>query len=78
MIVLIYKNHNKELAMLENEGDREARQRIEQARQERGIELDLRGLKLRELPEAIASLTNLRVLYLSNNQLRELDRKSVV
>jgi hypothetical protein len=58
--------------MLETEGDREAQQRIEQARQEGARELDFRGLKLRELPEAIASLTQLRVLYLHNNQLTEL------
>ncbi|MEZ2301254.1 MAG: COR domain-containing protein [Microcoleus sp.] len=71
-IVLIYKNQNKELAMLETEGDREARQRIEKARQEGARELDLSRLKLRELPQAISSLTNLRVLYLSDNQLTEL------
>lgn len=61
-IVLIYKNPNKELAMLGNEGDREAQQRIEQARQEGSRTLDLRGIKLRELPEAIASLTQLQDL----------------
>jgi hypothetical protein len=58
--------------MLETEGDREAQQRIEQARREGAIALNLRGLKLRELPEAIASLTQLQMLDLQNNQLREL------
>ncbi|NJM60379.1 MAG: hypothetical protein HC849_09565, partial [Oscillatoriales cyanobacterium RU_3_3] len=55
--------------MLENEGDRKAQQRIEEARQEGAIKLDLSGLKLRELPEAIASLTQLPTLYLNNNPL---------
>jgi C-terminal of Roc, COR, domain/Ras of Complex, Roc, domain of DAPkinase/Leucine rich repeat len=71
-IELIYKNQNKELAMLETEGDREAQQHIEHARQGGARTLDLRGLKLRKLPEAIVSLTQLRQLNLSGNQLREL------
>ncbi len=67
--------------MLETEGDREAQQRIEWAQRKGArtyvdlITLDLRGLKLRELPEAIASLTQLHQLQrldLSNNQLTEL------
>ena len=58
--------------MLGNEGDRKARQRIEKARREGARTLDIRGLKLRELPEAIASLTELQQLYLCNNQLTEL------
>lgn len=58
--------------MLGNEGDREAQQRIEKARQEGAIELDLSCLELRELPEAIAFLTQLRVLNLHNNQLSQL------
>ena len=58
--------------MLENEGDREAQQRIEEARQKRARTLDLSDMKLRELPEAIASLTQLLILKLDNNQLREL------
>ncbi|MEP6517876.1 COR domain-containing protein [Microcoleus vaginatus] len=58
--------------MLRNEGDREARRRIEKARQEGARELDLSGLELTELPDAIASLTQLRTLYLFNNELREL------
>ncbi|MEZ2230843.1 leucine-rich repeat protein [Microcoleus sp.] len=72
MIELIYKNQNKELAMLENEGDREAKQRIKQARREGARELDLSDMKLTKLPEALASLTQLQVLYVRNNQLREL------
>jgi Leucine-rich repeat (LRR) protein len=67
--------------MLGNEGDWEARRRIEQARRKGARTLvdvrtlDLRGLKLRQLPEAIASLTQLHQLQrldLSNNQLTEL------
>ncbi|XZO02459.1 MAG: COR domain-containing protein [Microcoleus sp.] len=58
--------------MLGNEGDREPQQRIERARQERSRTLDLSDMKLRELPEAIASLTHLRLLNLFNNQLTEL------
>ncbi|MEZ2318486.1 MAG: leucine-rich repeat protein [Microcoleus sp.] len=57
--------------MLETEGDRIAQQRIEEARQ-RAITLDLRGLKLRKLPETIASLANFLGLYVSDNQLTEL------
>jgi tRNA U34 5-carboxymethylaminomethyl modifying GTPase MnmE/TrmE len=58
--------------MLGNEVDREAQQRIERARREGARILDLRGLKLRELPEAIASLTQLQQLFLSHNKLRSL------
>ncbi len=54
------------------EGDREVQQRIEQARRDRARTLDLRGLKLRKLPEVIAFLTQLQELNLSNNQLTEL------
>jgi hypothetical protein len=72
IIELIYKYQNKELAILGNEGDREARQRIEQAQQEEAILLDLVGLELRELPEVIASLTQLQDLNLGNNELTEL------
>ncbi|MEH2188529.1 MAG: COR domain-containing protein [Nostoc sp.] len=50
----------------------EAEQRIEQARQEGAIELDLSNIELTELPEAIASLTQLQNLDLSDNQLTEL------
>ncbi|MEG4233845.1 COR domain-containing protein [Microcoleus sp. Pol11C3] len=58
--------------MLETEGDQEARRRIEKARQEGAIELDLSDLELRELPDTIASLTELQKLNLGSNQLREL------
>ncbi|MEG5172578.1 leucine-rich repeat domain-containing protein [Microcoleus sp. B3-D7] len=58
--------------MLGNEGDREARQRIEQAQQEGAITLDLREMKLRSLPESITSLTQLQQLNLCENQLRSL------
>ena len=63
--------------MLETEGDREAQQRIEKARQQGSIELDLSCLELRELPEAIASLTQLQGLILFNNQLTELPKAIV-
>ena len=58
--------------MLGNEGYWKAQQHIQQARRKGERTLDIRGLKLRELPEAIASLTELQQLYLSNNQLTEL------
>ncbi|MEG5067249.1 leucine-rich repeat domain-containing protein [Microcoleus sp. B3-A4] len=58
--------------MLGNEGDREAQQRIERARPEGAIELDLSSLELTELPDALASLTQLQELDLSENQLTEL------
>jgi hypothetical protein len=45
--------------MLGNKTYREAEQRIEQAQREGSRELDLKGVKMRELPEAIASLTHL-------------------
>ncbi|MDM9581510.1 leucine-rich repeat protein [Nostoc sp. GT001] len=49
----------------------EAEQRIEQARQEGAIELDLSNMKLTALPEAIASLNQLQQLDLSGNELME-------
>ena len=58
--------------MLGNKGDRKAQQRIEQARREGARELALSYMELTEQPEAIASLTQLQWLDLSNNQLREL------
>jgi Leucine-rich repeat (LRR) protein len=60
--------------MARDEAYQEAEQRIEAARQEGAAELDLSGIGLTELPEAIASLTQLQELYLSNNQLTELPR----
>lgn len=58
--------------MARDEAYQEAEQRIEAALQEGATELDLSGLGLTELPEEIASLTQLRSLYLSHNQLTEL------
>ncbi|MEG4996325.1 COR domain-containing protein [Microcoleus sp. B4-D4] len=58
--------------MLETEGDREAQRRIERARRQIAITLDLSNLQLSGLAEVIASLTHLQRLNLSNNQLREL------
>ncbi|MGF1519862.1 MAG: COR domain-containing protein [Nodosilinea sp.] len=58
--------------MARDEAYQEAERRIEVARQEGAIELDLSGLGLTELPEAIASLTQLQSFNLSRNQLTEL------
>ncbi|MBF2095391.1 MAG: leucine-rich repeat domain-containing protein, partial [Synechococcales cyanobacterium K44_A2020_017] len=58
--------------MARDEAYRVAEQCIETARQENAINLDLSGLDLTELPEAIASLTQLKLLHLSRNQLTEL------
>ncbi|NER38074.1 MAG: hypothetical protein F6J93_29640 [Oscillatoria sp. SIO1A7] len=51
---------------------REAERRIEQARRSHAIELDLANIRLTELPEEIANLTQLQVLYLSGNKLQYL------
>ncbi|MEH2086531.1 COR domain-containing protein [Nostoc sp.] len=58
--------------MARDKAYQEAEQRIEKARQEGAIELDLSNIKLTEIPEAIASLTQLQQLDLRNNQLTEL------
>ncbi|MCC5644356.1 leucine-rich repeat domain-containing protein [Nostoc sp. CHAB 5824] len=58
--------------MARDKAYQKAEQRIEKARQERAIELDLSNIELTEIPEAIASLTGLQWLDLSNNQLTEL------
>jgi Leucine-rich repeat (LRR) protein len=58
--------------MARDETYQEAERRIEAARQENTIQLDLSGLWLTELPETIASLTQLQTLNLSGNQLTEL------
>ncbi|MCC3625370.1 MAG: leucine-rich repeat domain-containing protein [Microcoleus sp. PH2017_36_ELK_O_B] len=50
----------------------EAQQRIEKARQNGARILILSDIQLRELPDEIASLNQLKWLNLSNNQLREL------
>ncbi|NER33110.1 MAG: hypothetical protein F6J93_03360 [Oscillatoria sp. SIO1A7] len=57
--------------MAKDQAYREAEQRIEEARQTGATELYLAGMNLTELPEAIASLTQLKVLNLSYNQLTE-------
>ncbi|WP_072015976.1 COR domain-containing protein [Leptolyngbya sp. KIOST-1] len=58
--------------MARDEAYQEAERQIEAARQEGAIELDLSGLGLTALPEAIAALTQLQYLDLSRNQLIEL------
>ena len=58
--------------MARDEAYQEAERRIEAARQESAPELDLSGLGLTEVPEAIASLTQLETIDLSYNQLTEL------
>lgn len=50
----------------------EAERRIEEARQSGATELDLSGLNLTEVPEAISSLTQLQTLKLSYNLLTEI------
>ncbi|MEH2147869.1 COR domain-containing protein [Nostoc sp.] len=58
--------------MARDKAYQKAEQRIEKARQEGAIELDLSNIELTEIPEAIASLTQLQRLNLGNNQLSEL------
>ncbi|MBE9210815.1 leucine-rich repeat domain-containing protein [Nostoc sp. LEGE 06077] len=58
--------------MERDEAYREAEQRIEQARRKGAVELDLSGMGLTELPEEIASVTQLQTLNLSRNQLTQL------
>ncbi|MBD1865762.1 leucine-rich repeat domain-containing protein [Cyanobacteria bacterium FACHB-471] len=58
--------------MARDKACQEAEQRIEAARQEGTTELDLSGMGLTELPEAIAALTQLQKLDLYRNQLTEL------
>ena len=53
--------------MVKDEAYQEALQRIEQARKGNSTELDLEGLGLTEIPQEIASLTQLRELNLFNN-----------
>jgi len=54
------------------DNQRSAEQQIEEARRTETTILDLSYLGLRELPEAIGSLTQLQWLDLNNNELREL------
>jgi len=49
----------------------EAQARIETARCDGATSLDLSGLRLRALPEAVLDLPGLRELNLSNNRLRD-------
>lgn len=58
--------------MARDEAYREAEQCIEKARQEGARILYLSDMILTELPESIASLTQLQELYLNNNQLKSL------
>ncbi|HEY9800990.1 MAG TPA: COR domain-containing protein [Leptolyngbyaceae cyanobacterium] len=58
--------------MVRDKAYREAEQRIEKARQEEAIKLDLSNMELTEVPEAIASLSVLQQLDLSGNQLSQL------
>ncbi|ACC84786.1 leucine-rich repeat protein [Nostoc punctiforme] len=58
--------------MARDKAYQKAEQRIEKARQEGAIELDLSKIELTEIPEAIASLTQLQQLDLSRNQVTQL------
>ncbi|WP_445633307.1 hypothetical protein NSTC745_04956 [Nostoc sp. DSM 114161] len=58
--------------MARDKVSQEVKQRIEKAQREGAIELDLSGLELTEVPEAIASLTQLQTLNLTRNQLTAL------
>ncbi|MEH2104845.1 hypothetical protein [Nostoc sp.] len=52
--------------MARDKAYQKAEQRIEKARQEGAIELDLSNIELTEIPEMIASLTQLQLLYLDD------------
>jgi len=58
--------------MAVDEGYRKAEQRIEQAWRDGAKELDLSGMGLTEVPEAIGQLTRLQRLDLSNNSISSL------
>ena len=47
----------------------EADQRIAEARQSKASSLDLSGLSLTVIPEAVFQLTNLEILVLNGNQI---------
>ncbi|MEH2303584.1 MAG: leucine-rich repeat domain-containing protein [Nostoc sp.] len=57
--------------MARDKAYRQAVQLIKKARREGAIELDLSDMELSEIPEAIASLTQLQQLYLSGNKLTQ-------
>ncbi|MEH1813312.1 MAG: COR domain-containing protein [Nostoc sp.] len=58
--------------MARDKAYQKAERRIEKARRKRAVELDLSDMELTEIPEAIASLSQLQELNLSSNQLTEL------
>ncbi len=60
-----------------DEAYREAEKRIEQAKANRSIELDLSNLGLRELPEAMGQLVDLKVLHLGYDYKKEGDRNQL-
>src|ERR1035437_5723190 len=51
------------------EGERQANERIEKVRQEGGSRLNLSGLRLKAVPEAVRELERLEHLLLSVNEL---------
>lgn len=58
--------------MARDEAYQEAEQRIEQVRREGSTTLDLSGMGLTEVPEAIGSLTQLKELEIFHNYLTSL------
>jgi C-terminal of Roc, COR, domain/Ras of Complex, Roc, domain of DAPkinase/Leucine rich repeat len=58
--------------MAKDEAYYEAERRIEEARRSHSTTLSLREINLTEVPESIASLTQLQELFLQNNQLTSL------
>ena len=55
--------------MTPEEGYREAERRISQAQKSRNRELNLCRLNLTDIPPQIAEFSQLRLLYLRNNQI---------
>lgn len=68
----------KEKVIVPTEEYLEIMSRIEQARIEKENKLNLSGLSLRELPEALFELTHLTELDISNNRIAELPQKLTV
>ena len=62
--------------MLENEGDREAQQRIEKARRERARTLDLSDMKLKELLTDVTVLKTTADMELDITEVAYDSRKS--